>query len=99
MDRLPFDIGRVVRSTQGRDEGRWFVVIRPEDDGFVWMADGLTRKLEHLKKKKTKHLKPKPIRMEDVQIKLEKHQLLDSDLRRFLDANGLGIEQPLCKED
>ena len=98
MDRLPFDTGRVVRSTQGRDEGRYFLLLSDEQDGFVQMADGLTRKLNHPKKKKTKHLKPKPVRMETLKSQLEAGQLLDSDLRKFLKENGLGIEQPLCKE-
>ena len=27
MERLPFDIGRVVQSRQGRDAGRYFVIL------------------------------------------------------------------------
>ena len=98
MERLPFETGRVVQSRQGRDAGRCFVILQVVDDQFVLMADGLTRKLDHPKKKKFKHLHPKPVRMEGVEDGLKSHQLLDSDLRKFLRLNGLEIDQPLCKE-
>ena len=97
MERLPLEIGRVVKSRQGRDEGRYFVILQVVDDQFVMLCDGLTRKLDHLKKKKVKHLQPKPLRM-DVQSLLENNQLKDSDIRAFLKENGLEIDQPLCKE-
>ena len=97
MERLPFEIGRVVQSRQGRDAGRCFVILQVVDDPFVLMADGLTRKLDHLKKKKVKHLHPKPLCM-DVTSLLETNQLKDSDLRAFLKEHGLEIDQPLCKE-
>ena len=98
MERLPMEIGRAVQSLQGRDAGRCFVILQVVDDQFVLMADGLTRKLDHPKKKKVKHLHPKPVRMERVEDGLKSHQLLDSDLRKFLRLNGLEIDQPLCKE-
>ena len=97
MERLSFEIGRIVRSRQGRDAGRCFVILQVVDEQFVMMADGLTRKLAHPKKKKIKHLQPKPLRM-DVQSLLETNQLKDSDIRAFLKENGLEIDQPLCKE-
>lgn len=99
MKRLPFEVGRVVLSLQGRDEGRCFVVLQVVDEQFVMMADGLTRKLDHPKKKKIKHLHPKPVLVEGVAEKLAANQLLDSDLRKALKAAGLGIDQSLCKED
>ena len=99
MDRIPFDVGRAVLSTQGRGEGRYFVVIGLPEEGYVLMSDGLTRKLDHPKKKKTKHLRPKPVRMEGLEEKLRSGQLLDSDIRRFLREHDMGLEQPLCKED
>lgn len=97
MERLSLDIGRVVKSRQGRDAGRYFVILQVVDDQFVLLSDGLTRKLDHLKKKKVKHLQPKPLRM-DVRSLLDTNQLKDSDIRAFLKENGLEIDQPLCKE-
>ena len=98
MERLPYEIGRVVQSRQGRDAGRFFVVLEVVDEKYVMMADGLTRKLNHPKKKKILHLHPKPIVVACVAEKLPTHQLLDSDLRKALQAAGLEIDQPLCKE-
>lgn len=98
MERLPFEIGRAVQSRQGRDAGRCFVILQVVDEQFVLMADGLTRKLNHPKKKKVKHLHPKPFCMEGLEEALASRQLLDSDLRKFLKVNGLEIDQPLCKE-
>ena len=99
MERLPMDIGRVVLSKQGRDAGRFFVILQVVDDDFVFMADGLTRKLDHPKKKKVKHLRPKPVRMDTLEQLRANHTLLDSSLRSFLKENGFGLDQPLCKED
>ena len=98
MERLPFEIGRAVVSRQGRDAGRCFVILQVVDEQFVMMADGLTRKLTHPKKKKLKHLYPKPVMVEGIVEGLNSHQLLDSDLRKALNAAGFGIDQPLCKE-
>ena len=64
MERLTMIPGRVVLSTQGRDEGRYFIVLKVIDENFVLMADGLTRKVDHPKKKKVKHLRMKPIVVE-----------------------------------
>lgn len=98
MDRIPFEVGRVVVSRQGRDEGRCFVILQVVDERTVMMADGLTRKISHPKKKKILHLRPKPILVERVAERLQTHQLLDSDLRKALAEYGLGLDQPLCKE-
>ena len=97
MERMGCEPGRVVISLQGRDEGRAFVVTGTIDEQHVWIADGVTRKLAHPKKKKIKHLRPKPY-VVDLSPRPDTHRLMDSDLRKALEAIGLGIDQPLCKE-
>ena len=94
MDRLTMIPGRVVLSTQGRDEGRYFIVLEVIDENFVLMADGLTRKIDHPKKKKVKHLRPKPIVVNVDGSTLPNKHLQDSDLRRYLRENGLEISNP-----
>lgn len=91
MDRLTIIPGRVVLSTQGRDEGRYFVVLSVIDEQYVLMADGLTRKIDHPKKKKVKHLRPKPIVVNVDGATLPNKHLQDSDLRKALAENGLEI--------
>ncbi len=99
MERLTMIPGRVVLSTQGRDEGRYFVVLKVIDENFVMMADGLTRKIDHPKKKKVKHLRPKPIVVEVDGTKLPNKHLQDSDLRSALAAHGLEISNVSADAD
>lgn len=58
MNRIPVEIGRVVISKCGRDEGRLFLVTGEIDEDFVLIADGDLRKIAKQKKKRRKHLKP-----------------------------------------
>ena len=91
MERLLMEPGRVVLSTQGRDAGRYFIVLEVIDDQFVLMADGQSRKIEHPKKKKVKHLRPKPIMVNVDGSTLPNKHLQDSDLRNALAEHGLDI--------
>lgn len=49
--------GSVVKSTAGRDQGRYFVAVAAEDR-FVFIADGKERRLENPKRKNVKHISP-----------------------------------------
>ncbi len=111
---LSYEPGRVVRSLQGRDRGRAFIVLRRMDPDYVLMADGETRHLQSPKKKKTKHLQAKPVLLDLEHLRPEGGKLQDSDLRKALEqygfvpgspeetASGLpaneGNERSLCKE-
>ena len=58
MNKLPIEVGSVVLSKAGRDAGRLFIVVQEVDADFVMIANGDLRKLDRLKKKRRKHLKP-----------------------------------------
>ena len=58
MNGLPIQTGSVVISRAGRDRGRLFLVVEEVDADFVRVADGGLRKMNRLKKKRRKHLKP-----------------------------------------
>ena len=58
MKMFPIEVGSVVRSMAGRDQGRLFVVIQEVDADFVLVANGKLRGMDRLKKKRRKHLKP-----------------------------------------
>ncbi len=58
MNKLPIEVGSVVVSKAGRDAGRLFIVVEEVDADFVMIANGGLRKLDRLKKKRRKHLKP-----------------------------------------
>jgi len=95
---LSFGEGRVVQSLQGRDKGRYYIVVEPETEGYVRIADGLTHRLASPKKKKTKHLHAKPVLLELAALRPEGGKLQDSDLRRALEKNGFPVVHSLCKE-
>ena len=94
-----FEPGRVVESTQGRDKGLCFLILENAAEGFVMIADGLHHKLENPKKKKTKHLRAKPVLLDLKALRPEGGALQDSDLRRALEANGFAEERSLRKGD
>lgn len=52
---IEYELGQVVRSAAGRDQGNLFVIIDIEDP-YVMLVDGKTRRLEQPKKKKMKHI-------------------------------------------
>ena len=93
-----FSEGRVVRSTQGRDRGRYFLIVRCLEGNYVLVADGRTHRLAAPKKKKTLHLHALPVRLDLTILRPEGGPLQDSDIRRALDQNGFPVEHSLCKE-
>ena len=51
-------VGSIVLSLAGRDGKRMFVVVAVDEvDGYVYIADGKLRQIQHPKKKKSKHIK------------------------------------------
>ncbi len=98
-DPFPLERGRVVISTQGRDKGRAFIILENEGNGHVRLADGRSRRLEKPKKKKTIHVRAKPLKLDLETLRKEGGKLQNSDLRRALEENGFAPDCPLCKED
>ena len=76
--------GYAVFSKKGRDKGRYFVVLYTVDADFAVVADGDTRKIDHPKKKRRKHLAACPHEFPELQALYSKGQLKDSDIRRAL---------------
>jgi ribosomal protein L14E/L6E/L27E len=52
--------GRLVISKKGRDTGRAFIILQMLSEEYALIADGALRTAERPKKKKIKHLAPKP---------------------------------------
>ena len=93
-----FEPGRVVESIQGRDKGSFFLVLEAAE-GIVMIADGRRHKLENPKKKKTKHLRAKPVLLDLKALRPEGGALQNSDLRRALEAHGFAEERSLREGD
>ena len=94
-----FAPGRVVQSVQGRDRGSFFIVLENEGGGMVKIADGHRHKLSNPKRKKTMHLRAKPVLLDMGALRPEGGKLQDSDLRKALEEKGFAVNSPLCKED
>ena len=98
-DPFTFEPGRVVKSIQGRDRGGFFLVLENAGGDFVTIADGSRHRLAHPKKKKTKHLRAKPVLLDLKRLRPEGGKLQDRDLRRALEANGFAEERSLREGD
>ena len=89
MSSFPFEVGRVVFSRAGRDQGHYFVVVEVIDENYVAVANGCQRKVDNPKKKKIKHLVAKPEIIEEIREKISaKKRIFDSEVRNKLDAIG-----------
>ena len=85
MNRMPIEIGSIVISKAGRDQGRRFLVVGEADDDFVMVANGALRKMDRQKKKRRKHLKPKGTVVQAVRERLaEGRPIEDHELRAWL---------------
>ena len=94
-----FEPGRVVESTQGRDKGLCFLILENVSEGIVMIADGSHHKLENPKKKKTKHLRAKPVLLNLKALRPEGGALQNSDLKRALEDNGFADKRSLREGD
>ena len=85
MNRLPIEVGSVVRSMAGRDEGRLFIVVQEVDADFVMVANDRLRKMDRLKKKRRKHLKPTGRVVTELKERLSQAKPVeDHELRTWL---------------
>jgi len=89
MNSFPMEVGRVVLSRAGRDQGHVFVIVDVIDENYVAIANGCQRKVDNPKKKKIKHLVAKPELLEEISKKIfSKKRIFDSEVRNKLDAIG-----------
>ena len=85
MNWLPVEIGSVVQSKAGRDQGRLFLVVGEVDADFVMIANGDLRKMDRLKKKRRKHLKPTGTVIQALKDRLSRGEKVeDHELRAWL---------------
>ena len=59
------EIGGVCESLQGRDSGSVYIILSAEG-GFVFVADGISRKAANPKKKNIKHIRLLPVKAEEI---------------------------------
>lgn len=77
-------IGQVVRSKCGRDVGKYFVVVGKEKE-YVFLADGIIRKVEAPKKKNIKHIQITNVFLTgDAKTDIGENSLSNREIRRGL---------------
>ncbi len=82
-------VGSVVLAKAGRDAGRLFVVLDVIDDAYLMLCDGKLRKVEKPKKKKIRHVRLLPYRMEAAAEAQANRQILNNyEVRDYLKAIG-----------
>ncbi|SET35192.1 KOW domain-containing RNA-binding protein [[Clostridium] polysaccharolyticum] len=64
---LEIERGMVVKSLAGHDKTQLYVIISVEGE-YVYLADGKCRTMDHLKKKKKKHIQLTSYVDEDIRL-------------------------------
>lgn len=78
-------LGSLVKSTAGRDCGRFFIVVGEIDEKYILLADGDLRRIESPKKKKLKHVKVYEAQAGQVSDRLcEGRGILNAELRKTI---------------
>ncbi|SET56870.1 hypothetical protein SAMN05660297_02801 [Natronincola peptidivorans] len=90
MEQSDINIGQVVKSTQGRDKGRFFIVVEIIDKEYIRILDGDIRKIDKPKKKKMKHLVKLNIMSEEVKDRVINNKKMNNAfIRRELERLGV----------
>ena len=83
-------IGQLVKTKAGRDQGRIFLVLDIIDESFVLLVDGDLRKIQSPKKKKVKHIAKINMISYDLVAELEAgRSITDEWIRREIDKLGV----------
>ncbi len=86
------DIGQVVKSIQGRDKGKFFIVIERIDNDYLLLVDGKIRKMDKPKKKKVKHLVKLNMQSEEVKDRvLNNKKMNNAFIRRELERLEVNV--------
>ena len=85
---MEVDKSSLIVSKAGRDKGQLFYVI-DTDEQYVYLADGKSRRLEKLKRKKRKHVEQVPRTESRIAEKIRNgEKVLNSELRKELASIG-----------
>lgn len=92
MDRQNL-IGKVAIAKAGRDAGKYFMIVDVVDNNYVYISDGMSRKIEKPKKKKIKHLSLTNIDAGDIKVSLmSKVKVSNPKIKRFLQSVEINKE-------
>lgn len=90
MELTDLDIGQIVKSKTGRDQGRVFVVFGKVDDKHVLIVDGSLRRVDRPKKKQIKHLAKVNLVSNEIRAAvLNNEKINNAFIRRELERLGV----------
>ncbi len=81
-------VGDICESTQGRDEGTFYVVIEVTDEKTVLVADGRLKKVANPKRKNLKHVRLLPDNSEELACDISSGKARDEKIRKTLEKYG-----------
>jgi len=85
-----YSIGEIVVSTQGRDCGTVYLVLKVLNDNTVYLVNGKTRLLANPKHKKTKHIKSKNQFLDAIREKfLQNKKVFDEEIFSAFKKNNI----------
>ena len=70
------ETGGICQSLQGRDKGRYYLIVGTDEKGNVLVTDGNFKRLAQPKKKNVKHLRLLPDKAENIALKLSEGALV-----------------------
>lgn len=75
--------GQIVYVLQGRMSGSYAIVVKLEKSGYVWVADGKSRKVENPKRKNTKHIQMTHVIVKEIAEALDKYGHVENAKLRY----------------
>ena len=69
---MKLEIGSIVESVAGRDKDSYFCVVEL-NDSYCFLRDGKIHKLEKPKRKKFKHVRISPFKLQSEALQVNKH--------------------------
>ena len=84
----------VVRSNAGRDQGKLFLVLSLDEEGYALIADGRHRRTEKPKRKKQKHLEY----VAENHTRTREKILNDEPLTNLEVRRAIALYQPVDRE-
>lgn len=78
-----YEIGMLVRSKSGHDQGKVYVIIDMQEE-YLYLVDGKIRTLSKPKMKKIKHVQRIDIVIEEIVTKKMNNTLIDETIKRAI---------------
>lgn len=80
-------VGHMVCSTKGRDNGKFYLIVGIISNSFVQVADGRIRRLENPKRKNIKHLRIYLALAENITVKVKTgRRITNLEVRKAIES-------------